>query len=91
VPNIKSAKKRLRQNVKRTERNLKYKLSYKKIIKDIKKEENEQKAIKLLKTAYSHFDKAAKKNVIHRNKASRLKSKMSKLILKKHSNEKISN
>ncbi|KKS33239.1 MAG: 30S ribosomal protein S20 [Candidatus Amesbacteria bacterium GW2011_GWA2_42_12] len=36
-----------------------------------------------LKKAFSALDRAAKSKVIHKNKASRLKSRLSKLLLKK--------
>ncbi len=37
-------------------------------------------AIKLLSLAYKQLDKAVKKHVIHRNKAARLKSRLSKSV-----------
>ncbi|MBI3955662.1 30S ribosomal protein S20, partial [Candidatus Gottesmanbacteria bacterium] len=38
---------------------------------------------KALASAFTQLDKAAKTNVIHKNKASRLKSRLSKLLQKK--------
>jgi small subunit ribosomal protein S20 len=82
MPIIKSAKKKMRQDVKKAQGNKKYKVELKKIVKKI----TAGKSTKLesdVKKAYSAIDKAAKKNVIHKNKASRLKSRVSKLALKK--------
>lgn len=87
MPITRSAKKALRQNIKRRERNLVKKEAYKKAIKEYKKllannkiEEAKQK----LNLVYKALDKASKTNVIHKNKASRLKSRLS-LLLKKQS------
>ncbi len=80
MPNIQSAKKKLRQDKKRYELNLFYKNRYKKAVRAFMadpKKENLDKAVSLI-------DKAAKKNVIHENTAGRLKSKLSKLQASKH-------
>lgn len=80
MPIIKSAKKRVRVASKATARNVKTKRSLKKAIKavhsaitggakDTKKE---------IQKAQSELDKAAKKNVIHKNKAARKKSQLAK-------------
>ena len=75
MPIIKSAKKKLRQDKKRTAQNLKYKKGYKQALKSLKKSKDKTKA---LKKAYSQVDKAVKKRVIHKNKASRLKSQIAR-------------
>lgn len=80
MPIIKSAKKKLRQDTKKTKTNLKYEASYKKALDLIRKNKNnKEKLAKLKIEAYSAVDKAAKKKVIHKNKAARLKSRISKL------------
>lgn len=79
MPIIKSAKKKLRQDRKRTIRNNFYKKEIKKLIKEAKK----QKSLKVLTKAYSKIDKAVKKGVVHKKKASRLKSMIAKFINKK--------
>jgi small subunit ribosomal protein S20 len=83
MPKTKSAKKALRQNKKRRERNLFYKEKIKKLIKKIKelcsKKEIEE-AKKLLPQIYKFLDKAAKVGVIKKNTAGRKKSKIVKLI-----------
>lgn len=85
MPITKSAKKALRQNIKRRERNLIKKESYKKAIKEYKKliaNKKIDEAKQKLNLVYKLLDKTAKTNVIHKNKASRLKSRLS-LLLKK--------
>ena len=82
MPIIKSAKKKLRQDIKRTKRNKQYEEAYKKILDQIRKHKKGAKTDELLKKAYKAIDKAAKKKVIHRNKASRLKSMASRLLHK---------
>jgi len=76
MPVTKSAKKKLRKDKKRTKTNLIYKTNYRNAIKKLKKSRNPD----LLTEVYSKIDKAAKKGVIHKNKAARLKSKITKLI-----------
>jgi small subunit ribosomal protein S20 len=78
VPNIQSAKKKLKQDKIKTKRNLKYKHLIDRAIKSVKKEKDQQS----IKKAYSIIDKAAKKRVIHKNKAARLKSRIGKLMKK---------
>lgn len=86
MPKTKSAKKALKQNIKRLERNLFKKEAYKKAIKEYKKLISEKKieeAKQKLNLVYKTLDKAAKKNVIHKNKAARLKSRLLTLLKKK--------
>ncbi|GIW66229.1 MAG: hypothetical protein KatS3mg095_0127 [Candidatus Parcubacteria bacterium] len=78
MPQKKSAKKELRKNIKRRIRNLKKKRLIKETIKNFLatlKDKNKDQAKEFLKLAYKHLDKAAK-TFMHRNKASRLKSKL---------------
>ncbi|MBI4225817.1 30S ribosomal protein S20 [Candidatus Roizmanbacteria bacterium] len=89
MPIIKSAKKKLRQDIKRTKRNKQYELEYKKIIDIVKKHKKDLPAGKqekkddlLIKKAYKAIDKAAKKHIIHKSKASRLKSMVARQLYK---------
>jgi len=82
MPIIKSAKKKLRQDIKRTKQNKKYELAYKKAIDVVKKHKKGEKIDELLINAYKAIDKAAKKKIIHKNKASRLKAKVARLLNK---------
>jgi len=79
MPIIKSAKKALRRDKRRTIVNKKINDQVKAALKKSRKNPSK----KNLKEAFSYLDKAAKKNVIHKNKASRLKSRLSKLAKKK--------
>lgn len=74
MPVIQSAKKKLRQDRKRTIMNSKVKRELKDSIKDAVKNPTK----KQMDTAYSMVDTAVKKNVIHPNKAARLKSQIAR-------------
>ena len=74
MPVTKSAKKALKQQIRRGKENDKTRRAYKLVIKKFKKEPTP----KNLSLAYSKIDRAAKKNVIHKNKAARLKAQLSK-------------
>jgi len=85
MPNTKSAIKAMRQNVKRRAINLEVLSKIKKAEKAVRKNVTAGKldeAKKALQQAYATLDKAAKKNVIHPNNASRNKSRLSKLLSK---------
>ncbi len=80
MPITKSAKKALRQSKKRRERNLAQIKKMKSVIKDFKKSLSKggiEEAQKNLPSVYKVLDKAAKVNLIKKNKASRLKSRLS--------------
>lgn len=76
MPIIRSAKKKLRKDKKRTIKNIEYKRAYKETLKKIKKDGSNIKD--LIKKYYSQIDKAVKRKIIHKNKGSRLKSKIKK-------------
>ncbi len=83
MPITQSAKKAYRQSVRRAGRNLVRKDAYKKAIKDLRKLVSEKKtdaAKQFLPKAYKALDKAAKAGVIEKNKASRHKSQLAKLV-----------
>lgn len=75
MPNIKSAKKKMRQDVKREMQNTTYKKTVKQTLKNMSKMKDKQEVAK----AYAVIDKAAKSKIIHKNKAARLKSKISRI------------
>lgn len=75
MPLIKSAIKKVRKDKARTLRNQKQELQLKKLIKEVRR----NKTVENLKAVFSALDKAAKVNLIHKNKASRLKSSLSKI------------
>ncbi|MBP8591587.1 30S ribosomal protein S20 [Candidatus Shapirobacteria bacterium] len=78
MPVTKSAQGALKQQQRRLRENKRIRRLYKESIKELKKNPNE----KNLSKAFSQIDRAAKKNVIHKNKAARLKAQLSKLITK---------
>lgn len=86
MPITSSAKKALRQSKTRRVRNIKQKDAYKGAVKAFRKfavgKQWEDAAAKL-PAVYQALDKAAKTNVITKNKAQRLKSRLSKLMPKK--------
>jgi small subunit ribosomal protein S20 len=75
MPVIKSAKKKLRQDTKRKKINDVLRKTLKNAIKEAAKSKTSEKIRKAVQTV----DKAAKKGLIHKNKAARLKSGLSKL------------
>ena len=81
MPIIKSAKKKVRKDKKRIAYNAVHVAAYKETLKQLKK--GGKNVTQLIKKFYSQVDKAVKKNVIHKNKGRRLKSKISKFISKK--------
>ena len=85
MPITKSAQKALRQNIKRRKFNIKKKKGLKTAVKNYKKASlvSKEEALKLLPKVYKALDKAAKTNIIKKNKASRLKSRLAKLITSK--------
>lgn len=77
-----SAKKAYRQNLKRRAQNIKRKEALKKVLKNYKKlvsAKNLNAAKTELPKVYKALDKAAKVNLIKKNTASRLKSRLSAL------------
>lgn len=78
MPITKSAKKALRQNARKKAVNDARKKAMKEAVKAFKR----APAHNLLATAYKGIDKAAKKGTIHRNRASRLKSRLAKKLAK---------
>lgn len=79
MPIIKSAKKKLRKDIKRTKRNKSYINAYKKAIDRVKKSKTGSKKADLIKKAQAAIDKAIKRKVIHKNKGSRLKSLVARM------------
>lgn len=80
MANHKSAKKRIRQNAKRRLRNRFKKTSMKMMVKRLRGMEDKTEATELLPQVVSTVDKAAKANIIHKNTASNMKSKLTKHV-----------
>lgn len=80
MANHKSALKRIRQTEVRTERNRYYHKSARTAIKNLRAETDKSAAEEQLVAVSSKIDKLAKRNIIHKNKASNLKSKLTKHV-----------
>lgn len=81
----KSAKKALRQSLRRRARNIKTKTNLKDLLKKVRaliEEKKTKEAEQLLSQVYKTLDKVAKSGVIKKNTASRKKSRIAKLINK---------
>jgi len=83
MPNIKSAKKKVRKDIKRTKSNNLYREAIKKAMKLISKLKGGAKSEKDAKKTVSLIDKAVKRKIMHKNKAARLKSRVMKLSSQK--------
>ena len=85
MPNTKSAAKAMRQAIVRKARNTKTKEKFRTAVKEVKKliaTGKKSEAMEAIKKAMSALDKAVKRNVIHKNKSSRLKSRIAKSLAK---------
>ncbi len=81
MPNIKSAKKRVKVIDKKTAHNRVIKSDLKTRVKAFQSAvENGENADELFKTAVKKVDMAAQKGIIHKNKANRMKSRLAKKI-----------
>lgn len=79
MANLQSAKKRMRQNIKRRARNRRYRSAARTYIKRCRRliaQGNLEEAEEAVKQAASTLDKAARKGVIHPNNAARRKSRI---------------
>ncbi len=86
MPKIQSAKKALRQNIKRRKQNIKRKKQLQVVVKNFQKlvsENKKDEAKKYLSVVYKTADKMAKVNFIKKNKANRLKSRLAQKIQNK--------
>jgi len=85
MPITTSAKKALRQSLRKRKHNLIYKNKIKELEKSIQRflaSKNAAKAKEILPQLYKVFDKAAKENVIKKNTASRKKSRICRMVSK---------
>lgn len=79
MPIIARAAKKLRHDRRRTKQVTTTKDALRKLVKSFRKSPTK----KSLDKVFQALDKSAKRNIIHPNKASRLKSRLSRLIAKK--------
>lgn len=80
MANHKSSIKRIRSNDAKRLRNRYQAKTVRNAIKDLRNEQSEATATTKLPKVIAMVDKLAKKNVIHKNKASNLKSKLTKKV-----------
>ncbi len=82
MANHKSAIKRIRQNKTRALHNKYYAKTMRNAVRKLRALTDKEEAIKLYPSVQKMLDKLAKTNIIHKNKASNLKSKLSLHISK---------
>lgn len=80
MPRLKSSFKRMKQEKKARERNRRARAKMKKVIKKVRKASDKEKAQQALNSAIPVIDKTARKGIIHKNTASRYKSRLTKLV-----------
>ena len=80
MANHKSALKRIRQNNVRRLRNRYYHKTARTAVKVLRSETEKASAAEQLPKVISLLDKLVKKNIIHKNKAANLKSKLTKHV-----------
>lgn len=83
MPIIKSAIKKMKQDIRKTKRNNVYRNRLLTRIKELRQAAQEKRTDQLpdlLKKAYSIIDTAYKKNLIKKNNAARKKSQMARLV-----------
>lgn len=80
MANHKATKKDVRQSRKRNERNRYYGKTTRNAIRDLKAVTEKAAADQGLPAVLAMIDKLAKRNVIHKNKAANLKSKLAKKV-----------
>lgn len=82
MANHKSALKRIRSNAAKRLRNRYQAKSTRTAIKNLRKTTEKADAVQQMPKVFSMLDKLAKRNVIHKNKASNQKSKLARFINK---------
>lgn len=66
----------MRRQQRRAKVNARVRQAYKQAVKQMRQDPSKEN----LRAAFSELDKAAKKGVVHKNKADRLKGRLSKLL-----------
>jgi small subunit ribosomal protein S20 len=80
LPNVKSAEKRMRTNEIRAIRNRAFRSKLRTALKRVRTAPNPGEGATALREASSLLDRAARKRIIHPNKAARAKSRLSAFI-----------
>ena len=82
MANHKSSMKRIRQEQKRRLHNRYYAKTMRNAVRKLRATTNKEEAVKMYPAVQKALDKLAKVNIIHKNKASNLKSKLARYIQK---------
>lgn len=77
MPNVKSAEKRMRTNEVRAERNRQFRSKMRTALKKVRGATDAATGAAAFREASSLLDRAARKRIIHPNKAARAKSRLS--------------
>lgn len=80
MPNIKSAKKRLKQSRKRREHNKDVKSSIRTVTKRLLQTESHDEADEMLRQATSMLDRAARRGILPKNAVARRKSRLTRYV-----------
>ena len=80
MANHKSSLKRTRQTATKTLRNKYQHKTTRNAVRDLRNTTEKKVAVEMLPKVASMLDKLAKRNVIHKNKAGNLKSKLTKFV-----------
>ena len=80
MANLRSAKKRVRQNEKHRLHNRYYAKTTRTAARDLRSMQDAAKAVEMLPTVQRLLDKLVKMNIIHRNKAANIKSQLAKHV-----------
>ncbi|HEX2078708.1 MAG TPA: 30S ribosomal protein S20 [Longimicrobium sp.] len=80
MPNVKSAEKRMRTNAIRADRNRQFRSRLRTALKKVRAASDAETAGPAFREAVSLLDRAARKRIIHPNKAARAKSRLSARI-----------
>ncbi len=82
MANHQSSKKRIRQTEKRRLRNRYYAVTTRNAVRKLRSLTDKKEAEEMFPQVSSLLDKLAKRNIIHKNKAANIKSKLAKHIAK---------
>jgi small subunit ribosomal protein S20 len=82
MANHKSSVKRIRQTQTKRLHNRYYAKTTRNAVRDLREATEKEAAVSMLSKVASMLDRLAKKNIIHKNKAANLKSKLTKRVNK---------
>ncbi len=78
MPQHKSAAKRVRQTLRRTEQNRMHRSRMRTLIKQLSTEKDKEKALALLPVVKAYLDRLATKRILNKSKAAHYKSRLEK-------------